>query len=171
MTKPIVYDFPFPICLRPINLSNKELTMSAKMTSADARIHIPQLILNHQVHKDVHGDNFLGRINTRLAVGITKIVGSMWCAYVFALLALVSLPAAIHSHDRIIIVAWIAQTFLQLVLLPIIIVGQNVLAAAADKRSEATITTPMPCFTKPSRSRSNLAAPAARATTDAAPSP
>ena len=111
--------------------------MSAKMTSADARIHIPQLILNHQVHKDVHGDNFLGRINTRLAVGITKIVGSMWCAYVFALLALVSLPAAIHSHDRIIIVAWIAQTFLQLVLLPIIIVGQNVQAAASDARAES----------------------------------
>ena len=34
--------------------------------------------------------------------------------------------------------AWIAQTFLQLVLLPIIIVGQNVQAAAADARSEAT---------------------------------
>jgi lipoate synthase len=35
-------------------------------------------------------------------------------------------------------VAWIAQTFLQLVLLPIIIVGQNVQAAAADARSQAT---------------------------------
>ena len=34
--------------------------------------------------------------------------------------------------------AWIAQTFLQLVLLPIIIVGQNVQAAAADARSQAT---------------------------------
>lgn len=34
--------------------------------------------------------------------------------------------------------SWVSQTFLQLVLLSIIIVGQNVLAAAADKRSEAT---------------------------------
>ena len=34
--------------------------------------------------------------------------------------------------------AWIAQTFLQLVLLPIIIIGQNVQAAAADARSQAT---------------------------------
>lgn len=33
---------------------------------------------------------------------------------------------------------WISQTFLQLVLLSVIIVGQNVLAAAADKRAEAT---------------------------------
>jgi len=61
----------------------------------------------------------------------------MWCAYVFALLALISLPAAIGSHDPIIIVAWIAQTFLQLVLLPIIIVGQNVQAAASDARAES----------------------------------
>lgn len=36
-----------------------------------------------------------------------------------------------------VIIAWIAQTFLQLVLLPIIIVGPNV-QAAADKRAEQT---------------------------------
>jgi len=65
-------------------------------------------------------------------------VGTMWCAYLFTLLALVSLPAALQSHDKIIIVAWIAQTFLQLVLLPIIIVGQNVQAAASDQRAEDT---------------------------------
>ena len=33
---------------------------------------------------------------------------------------------------------WIAQAFLQLVLLSIIIVGQNVQAAAADERAENT---------------------------------
>src|SRR5258707_11687256 len=79
----------------------------------------------------------MGRFNARVAVLITKGVGSMWCAYAFALLALVSFPAAISSHDPIIIVAWIAQTFLQLVLLPIIIVGQNVQAAASDARAES----------------------------------
>jgi hypothetical protein len=36
------------------------------------------------------------------------------------------------------IIAWIAQTFLQLVLLSIIIVGQNIAAASSDKRSENT---------------------------------
>jgi hypothetical protein len=35
-------------------------------------------------------------------------------------------------------VSWIAQTFLQLVLLSIIIVGQNIAAAASDKRAEDT---------------------------------
>ena len=111
--------------------------MSHRLTIADARAHLPQLVLSHHIHKKVHGESMTGRINTRLAVGITKVVGSMWCAYLFALLALISLPAAIGTHDPVIIVAWIAQTFLQLVLLPIIIVGQNVQAAASDARAES----------------------------------
>jgi hypothetical protein len=51
---------------------------------------------------------------------------------------LVSLPAALTSGNVIIIVSWVAQTFLQLVLLPIIIVGQNIQAAASDRRAIAT---------------------------------
>jgi hypothetical protein len=62
----------------------------------------------------------------------------MWCAYAFVALACVSLPSAISSHSPVVLVSWISQTFLQLVLLSVIIVGQNVLAAAADRRSEAT---------------------------------
>ena len=62
----------------------------------------------------------------------------MWCAYVFALLAFVSLPAAIVSGSPVVLVSWVSQTFLQLVLLSIIIVGQNILAAASDKRSQDT---------------------------------
>ena len=111
--------------------------MSNKLTTADALAHIHRLVLNHHVHNEVHGDNWAGRINAHIAVGVTKLVGSMWCAYLFGILALISLPAAIASHSAIIIVAWIAQTFLQLVLLPIIIVGQNVQAAASDARAEA----------------------------------
>ncbi len=86
----------------------------------------------------VKGKGPIGRLNARFGVFITVAVGTMWCAYIFTLLALVSLPAALKSHDQIIIVAWIAQTFLQLVLLPIIIVGQNVQAAASDQRAEDT---------------------------------
>src|SRR3954447_22163743 len=54
------------------------------------------------------------RFNSQAALGITRSVGTMWCAYAFAALALVSLPAALMSGSPIIIVAWIAQTFLQL---------------------------------------------------------
>jgi hypothetical protein len=78
------------------------------------------------------------RLNTWVAVKITAIVGTMVCAYLFMALTLVSLPSALSSGNLLIIIAWIAQTFLQLVLLPIIIVGQNVQAAAADKRAEQT---------------------------------
>jgi hypothetical protein len=78
------------------------------------------------------------RLDTWLAVKITAIVGTMICAYLFTILALISLPSALNTGQLIIIIAWIAQTFLQLVLLPIIIVGQNVQAAAADKRAEQT---------------------------------
>jgi hypothetical protein len=86
----------------------------------------------------VAGKGPIGRFNARFGLFVTVVVGTMWCAYLFTLLALVSLPAALQTGDKIIIVAWIAQTFLQLVLLPIIIVGQNVQAAAADKRAEDT---------------------------------
>ena len=82
--------------------------------------------------------NAVARFNAWFAVKITNGIGTMWCAYAFAALALVSLPSAINSHSPVVLVSWISQTFLQLVLLSVIIVGQNVLAAAADKRSEAT---------------------------------
>ncbi len=73
--------------------------------------------------------------NAKLALVITRSVGTMACAYVFAAIALISLPAAISSGQVIIIVAWIAQTFLQLVLLSIIMVGQTVQSAASDVRA------------------------------------
>ena len=73
--------------------------------------------------------------NAKLALVITRSVGTMACAYVFALIALLSLPAALSSGQVIIIVAWIAQTFLQLVLLSIIMVGQSVQAATSDARA------------------------------------
>ena len=86
----------------------------------------------------LHGPGPLARLNAKIGLRITVLVGTMWTAYVFTLLALISAPSAFGSGNVLIIVAWIAQTFLQLVLLPIIIVGQNVQAAAADQRSEAT---------------------------------
>ena len=79
----------------------------------------------------------INRFNTKVAIIITSVVGSMWCAYAFALFDLISLPTAIRTGAAA-LVTWVAQTFLQLVLLSVIMVGQNVQAAAADKRAEAT---------------------------------
>jgi hypothetical protein len=92
----------------------------------------------HDAAVAVHGTSAIGRLNAKIGLKITVIVGTMWCAYLFTLLALVSAPTAFRSGDTIIMVGWIAQTFLQLVLLPIIIVGQNVQATAADARAQAT---------------------------------
>ena len=75
--------------------------------------------------------------NNSLAVMITNIVGTMWCAYAFAILALISLPEAIKGGTSA-LVAWVAQTFLQLVLLSIIMVGQKVAAEKSDRQLEQT---------------------------------
>ena len=72
--------------------------------------------------------------NAWLAQKITEGVATMWCAYLFAILALISLPAAIKTHDVVTIVGWVAQTFLQLVLLSIIMVGQNLASASVEKQ-------------------------------------
>jgi hypothetical protein len=76
-------------------------------------------------------------VNAKIAVFLTDIVGSMWCAYVFAIIALFGLRPALRPGGEG-LVAWIAQTFLQLVLLSVIMVGQNVQSVASDIRSQHT---------------------------------
>lgn len=109
--------------------------------------HKPRLITSRTVHGQVHGEGPVGKFNTRLAVIITRAVGTMWAAYVFVLIALISMPQAflafVHG-DTVVGITWLSQSFLQLVLLPIIIVGQNVISASQDARAEAdhiTLTT------------------------------
>ena len=77
--------------------------------------------------------NAISAFNKKLAASITSMVSTMWCAYIFALIALISLPGAIKSGDTIVIVSWVAQTFLQLVLLSIIMVGQNVQSESVEQ--------------------------------------
>jgi hypothetical protein len=74
----------------------------------------------------------LTRFNAAVAVTITNAVGTMWCAYVFAGVALISLPDAIRGGVPDLI-QWVA-----LVLLSVIMVGQDVQAKASDARSEQT---------------------------------
>jgi hypothetical protein len=82
----------------------------------------------------------INAFNTSLASKITSGVSTMWCAYIFAAIALISLPAAIKTGDLITIVAWVAQTFLQLVLLSIIMVGQSVSSASVEQKITETHT-------------------------------
>ena len=91
--------------------------------------------------RSIHGphltkDEHIG-LNGRIAVWITSGVSTMWCAYIFALIALISLPSAIEGGTATLI-SWIAQTFLQLVLLSVIMVGQKVSAQTSDKQALQT---------------------------------
>lgn len=107
--------------------------------------HKPRLITTRSVAPTIHGEGTLGRFNTWLAVLITKNVGTMWAAYIFTLIAVGGGVAVVTSNAFWTAVSvLISQTFLQLVLLPIIIVGQNVISQSQDARAEAdhiTLTT------------------------------
>ena len=76
-------------------------------------------------------------LNGKIALILTNSVGTMWCAYAFAALALIALPQAL-SGGSLTLIQWISQTFIQLVMLSVIMVGQNLLSAASDKRAEDT---------------------------------
>jgi hypothetical protein len=70
----------------------------------------------------------VSRTNDKIALAVTNGVSTMWCAYIFAGISLTSLPSTIASHSLNADVQWVAQTFLQLVLLSVIMVGQRVQA-------------------------------------------
>jgi hypothetical protein len=94
-----------------------------------ARLHVPKLVKNVDAHPHTG-------FNKWLALRLTTIVGTMWCAYAFAALALVALPQAFRGGS-LTLVQWISQTFIQLVMLSVIMVGQNVISAGQDARAEA----------------------------------
>lgn len=112
--------------------------------------------LNLPVHAavaDYHkAGNVYQKLNKKVALAVTLYVGTMSCFWIFCLLALCSLPAVlsgftVFAHafpvwmvktSDIALVAWIAQTFIQLVLLPALMVGQNLQNIAADARSAKT---------------------------------
>jgi hypothetical protein len=76
--------------------------------------------------------------NAKFAVLLTKVVGTMWCFYVFNGIALVSLPSALSTGQLTVIINWVSSNWIQLILLPALMVGQNVQSAAADARGAKT---------------------------------
>jgi hypothetical protein len=132
---------------RERRISSPEHRAAYAAAKANPMEHKPRLITSRSVHTTVHGTGVMGRFNSWLAVHITKVVGTMWAAYVFVLISFISLPQALHAFltgDTYVGISWLSQSFLQLVLLPIIIVGQNVISASQDARAEAdhlTLTT------------------------------
>jgi hypothetical protein len=97
-------------------------------------LHARRPLKTSQV-RGVDHQNPIVRFNARIGLWITLGVGTMWMAYLFAVLTLFALPDAMQQGTYYVIV-WLSSSFLQLVLLPIIIVGQNIQAKAADQRAE-----------------------------------
>jgi len=126
--------------------------MSMGKTSAPPASGAPNAFVIHPSQLKPAPRSAVSRFNTALAVKITSAMGSMWSAYLFALLSLLSLPAIlvalnpslrgwfpswIVTTSMITLIAWISQNFLQLVLLPVIMVGQNVIQAQQDAKADA----------------------------------
>ena len=107
----------------------------------------------HKTTADYHRiDTGYQKFNKRMALWLANNIGTMTCFWVFCLLALGSLPAILNEfsafHDifptwlvsvsLIALIAWISSNFLQLVLLPSLMVGQNLQNEAADARAAKT---------------------------------
>jgi hypothetical protein len=76
------------------------------------------------------------KFNYWIALKITNGVGTMWCAYAFVILDLFMLPPVIKAASIMVWVTYIAQTVLQLILLPIIMVGQNVIQEQNEAKAD-----------------------------------
>lgn len=73
--------------------------------------------------------------NDKFAIWIATHVGSMYCFYLFNVIALLSAKSAFMTHDLVPIVNWISSNWIQLILLPAIMVAQNVAQKATDAKS------------------------------------
>ena len=133
------------------------------MTSTDAQAienghHHPAFGFTkhgHPVHSKVTDHlpehNAYARFNKHVALLITNNIGTMSCFWLFCVVALLALPAVLVEAKIVsptigligeagfaFMVSWLAQSFIQLVLLPALMVGQNLQNIAADARSAKT---------------------------------
>ncbi|MGO8873454.1 MAG: hypothetical protein ACLQPH_19030 [Acidimicrobiales bacterium] len=90
------------------------------------------------------------RFNKRLALVITQNIGTMSCFWILCVISLSSLLAVMYAahiigtvgfltaNGFILIVSWTSRNFIQLVLLPALMVGQNLQNEVADARAAKT---------------------------------
>lgn len=112
--------------------------------------HHPFLHKPQNVNEQHKAELAASGVNTRIAVGLTKGVGTMWTAYSFAVLAIIGLLAILGWLPPLValLVVWASQTFIQLVMLPILSVGQNVLGRHAELMAEEEFNTTMGTYHK-----------------------
>src|SRR6266568_3804783 len=86
--------------------------------------------------------------NSKLAVVLTQRTGTMWTAYIFTVLAVIGLFGLLNLLPQFVflLTTWISQQFLQLVLLPVIMVGQNVLGRKSELQADEQFRTTMSTY-------------------------
>src|ERR1700693_5011408 len=105
--------------------------------------HVPHEHKVRNVNRAHAAEIAAAGFNTRLAVELTRSVGTMWTAYIFTTLSVIGLLGLLGLLNPFVflLTTWISQQFLQLVLLPVIMVGQNVLGRKAELLAEEQFTT------------------------------
>jgi uncharacterized membrane protein len=78
------------------------------------------------------------RWHEKLAVKIVGFVGSILGACLFAAITLISLPSVLATGSILVFIAWLTQSFLSLVLLSIIMMGQNLQQRHAEILADET---------------------------------
>lgn len=59
-------------------------------------------------------------LNDKIVILLADVLGSPWTIYAFCVLSLVSLPEVLSTRNIVLIDAWLAQTFIQLVALAVL---------------------------------------------------
>src|SRR5216683_2893196 len=150
------------------NFSNRRLIcMQGETTSASVQTettpqtkvhphHYTRVLFHHEPHQYqprnvnrlMEAEKAAAGFNTRVAVALTKGVGTMWTAYTFTVLAFVGLLGLLNLLNPItfLLATWVSQQFLQLVLLPVIMVGQNVLGRKTELQADEQFHTTMSTY-------------------------
>lgn len=91
------------------------------------------------VEEEEQTQRSIGDLNVRIALWVVSHVGTMKAAYLFMGIAVIGLCAILGFFPPIValLVVWLSQTFLQLVMLPIVLVGQGIQEGNAKHLAEA----------------------------------
>lgn len=106
--------------------------MTQPLAPVRAVTHMPKVVSVNwlRIREDLAA---VDSLNAKLAILLTRVVGTMWCFWAFNGIALVSLPSAVHQHSLTVLINWVSSNWLQLILLPALMVGQNLQSVAGDQ--------------------------------------
>ncbi|MEO7020872.1 MAG: hypothetical protein ABI234_12030 [Ktedonobacteraceae bacterium] len=132
-------------------LSTSAQTANALQTPAHPHRHTSALFHHEPRQHKPRNANLLHEaeraaagLNEKIALWLTRAVGTMLCAYIFGALAILGFPGLV-SPAIASLVSWASQTFIQLTMLSVIMVGQAVLGRKqeiqADEQFNTTVNT------------------------------